>query len=98
MSRARYLKLADNAIDACIAAIELYNKPDFAYREEAFAILMFNAWELLLKARIVQESSRKIRSIEVWESRKRPDGSRTTRKYVKKSRSENNMVIGLDGG
>lgn len=95
MSRARYLTLADKAIDACIAAIEVYNKPDFAYREEAFAILMLNAWELLLKARIARENSGMIRSIEVWETRKRPDGSRTTRKYAKNP-SGNNMIIGLD--
>ena len=34
-----------------IAAIEVYNKPDFKYRDESFAILAINAWELLIKAR-----------------------------------------------
>src|SRR5208283_3351467 len=41
--------LVEKAIDAAISAIEVYNKPRFRYREETFAILMLNAWELLLK-------------------------------------------------
>ena len=96
MSKAKYLSLLDKAIDACIAAIEVYNKPDFHYREEAFSILMLNAWELLLKARILMEHKNDIRSIEVWETRIKSDGTRTVRKYAKKNRSGNNMVIGID--
>lgn len=42
---------------AAVAAIEVYNKPAFAYREEAFALLMTNAWELLLKAKWVMDHS-----------------------------------------
>lgn len=33
-----------------IAAIEIYNKPKFEYRDECVVILFMNAWELLLKA------------------------------------------------
>jgi Domain of unknown function (DUF3644) len=33
-----------------LAAIEVYNKPRFDYRDECFVILLVNAWELLLKA------------------------------------------------
>ena len=33
-----------------VAAIELYNKPGFEYRDECVSILLVNAWELLLKA------------------------------------------------
>lgn len=33
-----------------VAAIEIYNKPSFKYRDECFVILLLNAWELLLKA------------------------------------------------
>lgn len=42
-----------------IAAIEIYNKPAFAYRDECFVILLLNAWELLLKA-IRSKSGRSI--------------------------------------
>jgi hypothetical protein len=33
-----------------MAAIEVYNKPTFSYRDECAVILLTNAWELLLKA------------------------------------------------
>ena len=34
-----------------VAAIEIYNKPQFSYRPQSFAILALNAWELLFKAK-----------------------------------------------
>ncbi|MBI4090729.1 MAG: DUF3644 domain-containing protein [Candidatus Komeilibacteria bacterium] len=33
-----------------LAAIEIYNKPGFKYRDECFVILLLTAWELYLKA------------------------------------------------
>jgi hypothetical protein len=39
-----------NAKAALLAAIEIYNKPRFDYRDECVVILLLNAWELLLKA------------------------------------------------
>jgi hypothetical protein len=42
-----------------IAAIEIYNKPRFDYRDEVFVQLVINAWELLLKA-MVSKSKRSI--------------------------------------
>lgn len=50
-------KLAAKSIQAALSAIEVYNKPDFKYREESFCILMVNAWELLLKAKILHENA-----------------------------------------
>ena len=46
-------ELAQKSVQAAVAAIEIYNKPNFLYREEAFSLLMTNAWELLLKAKWV---------------------------------------------
>jgi hypothetical protein len=46
-------ELAHKSVLAAISAIEIYNKPHFLYREKAFALLMANAWELLLKAKWV---------------------------------------------
>jgi hypothetical protein len=47
MSRkARYYRLLEKSIQASLSAIEVYNKPDFKYREESFSILMVNAWEV----------------------------------------------------
>lgn len=56
-------ELADKSVQAAIAAIEIYNKPNFSYREEAFALLMSNAWELLLKAKWLQDHDEAIESL-----------------------------------
>jgi len=48
--RGSYQKLLGNSQAAIMAAIELYNKPLFHYRDECVVILLLNAWELLLKA------------------------------------------------
>lgn len=47
-----YRVLLDKSMDSMLSAIEIYNKPNFNYREETFAVLAINAWELLLKAYI----------------------------------------------
>lgn len=47
--------MLEKSISACISAIEIYNKPNFQHREETFSILMTNAWELLLKAKLVKD-------------------------------------------
>jgi len=44
-------ELLEKSVQAALSAIEINNKPDFRYREEVFAILMCNSWELLLKAK-----------------------------------------------
>ena len=66
-SRAR--TLAGKSIDAMLAAIEIYNKPNFAYREESYAILAINSWELMLKARILQLSKNRMSSILKYQCR-----------------------------
>ncbi len=42
--------LIGNSKAAMMAAIEIYNKPMFQYRDECTVILLLNAWELLLKS------------------------------------------------
>ncbi|GHV31329.1 hypothetical protein FACS1894177_05670 [Bacteroidia bacterium] len=49
-----YEDIRHKSISCMLSAIEIYNKPNFAYREESFAILAINAWELLLKAYIMR--------------------------------------------
>jgi hypothetical protein len=56
--------ILEKSVAACVAAIEAYNKPDFSYREETFSILLVNAWELLLKARIVFDNNDAFESIQ----------------------------------
>ena len=48
--RGSYRKLLGNSKSAMMAAIEIYNKPLFDYRDECTVILLLNSWELLLKA------------------------------------------------
>lgn len=59
----REIKMARCAGAALLAAVEIYNKPTVEYREQTFAILMSNAWEVLMKARVVQQSGGRIQSI-----------------------------------
>jgi hypothetical protein len=93
MKRPRHAALVDKATDAAIAAIEIYNKPDFRYREEAFSILMFNAWELLLKARVLKENQNNERSIQVLEPSKKKDGTDGKRMKFKLNRCGEPMTI-----
>jgi len=55
--------MLEKSISACVSAIEIYNKPNFEHREESFSILMTNAWELLLKAKMVHDASDDPRAI-----------------------------------
>ncbi len=56
-------ELAQKAVHAAIAAIEVYNKPDFHFREEAFSLLMVNAWELLLKGKWIADHDDDVTSL-----------------------------------
>lgn len=44
--------------EAFLIAVELYNRPTITYRTESCSILLCNAWELMLKARIVKNIRR----------------------------------------
>lgn len=92
-SRSRILY--DKSLSAMLSAIEVYNKPDFHYREETFAVLAVNSWELLLKARILQLDRNRISAIIQYEKRRNADGSLSTKRYRKKNRSGNHVSIGL---
>jgi hypothetical protein len=92
-SRAR--QILDKSIDAMIAAMEVYNKPSFGYREEAFSILAVNAWELLLKARILQLDNNRISAIIEYERRRNANGEMSEKLYRKKNRAGNHCSVGM---
>lgn len=69
--RGSYRHLLKNAKAAMLAAIEVYNKPGFAYRDECFVILLLNAWELILKALLSKNKK------SVFYSKKRKEPYRT---------------------
>lgn len=93
----RSARLLQNAEAALISAIEIYNKPAFAYREETFAILALNAWELLLKAKLLEINSNKLRCLHIYSTREVAPGIQSKKLYVKRNRTGNKMTIGIDG-
>lgn len=50
-------RLVNNSLAAMLASVEVYNKPQMAYREEVTVVLIVNAWELLLKATLRQANA-----------------------------------------
>ncbi len=48
------VRLLDKAKEAFVMAIEVYNKPTIRYRLEDFSFFICNAWELMLKAYMIQ--------------------------------------------
>jgi hypothetical protein len=81
-------ELAEKSVQAAIAAIEVYNKPNFSYREEAFSVLMVNSWELLLKAKWLLDHDEKLETLyEMEGSQEQP--------RPKTNRSGNPITFGL---
>ena len=78
--------LCDHSLGMALAAIEIYNKPNFSNREQIFTILMVSAWESLLKSKIVKDNSNKLNSIHV---------KHTNGRY-KKNRNGEKLTIGIE--
>ena len=68
--KSRSQLLLEKAIAAMVSAIEIYNKPDFRYREETFSILAINGWELLLKAKWLAENDDELQSLYIKDRNK----------------------------
>lgn len=81
--KARSKELLDRAVAATVAAIEIYNKPNFLYREEAFAVLAINGWELLLKAKWLADHNNKVSTLYVMEPRTKKDGTKSKKLQIK---------------
>jgi hypothetical protein len=94
--KARSKELLGRAIAATVASIEIYNKPDFLYREEAFAVLAINGWELLLKAKWLSDHNNNIRSLYVHEPMALKNGKRGKKLCIKLTRSQNPFTHSLD--
>lgn len=69
-----------------ISAIEIYNKPNFANREQIFSILMVCAWESLLKAKLIKDGGNKLSAIYIKNGSGR----------YKKNRNKENMTVSID--
>lgn len=77
-----YRSLLDKSIGSMLSAIEIYNKPNFQYREETFAILAINAWELLLKAYYLRRNRYKLKSLYEMQPAQNKNGTKSKRKMI----------------
>lgn len=87
--------LFNKSVSAVISAIELYNKPDFKYREESFIILLVNGWELLLKAKILQENNNKLVCLYYKKPKINKKGEKTKKLIYVKNRSGSHNTLDL---
>src|SRR5437868_15124167 len=92
----RSSRLVKKAEAALLAAIEIYNKPSFAYREETFAILALNAWELLLKAKLLDINNNTDRCLFIYSTKTLAPGKQSKKLYLKRNRTGNKMTAGID--
>lgn len=91
-----YESLIDKSIGSLLSAIEIYNKPDFKYREETFAILAINSWELLLKARILKLNNFRINSIYCYKPYVNKNGVKSNKqKVLDRNRTNNPKSISI---
>jgi hypothetical protein len=88
-------RFVDKAAAAITSAVEVYNKPSFAYREETFAILALNAWELLLKAKVLKDAANDVKVLRVYEPRDLKGGGKSAKLYAKRNRAGNFHSISL---
>lgn len=49
--------LVDKSIEAFMMGLEIYNKPTIRYRIEGFSLFITNAWELMLKAELLNRGT-----------------------------------------
>jgi Protein of unknown function (DUF3644)/EC042_2821-lke REase len=94
--KSRSRELLTRSIAAMVSAIEVYNKPDFLYREETFSVLAINSWELLLKSKWLKENGNRVNSLYVYEQAIRRNGEKSKRKVIKQTRSGNPFTHSLD--
>lgn len=95
MKPPKHKPFVEKSVGAALSAIEIYNKPDFKYREETFAILMINSWELLLKAKIIKENGGNLKSIYLMTNKVGKKGNKLKTLTPELNRSKNPKTIGL---
>lgn len=88
-------RLAEKSLNAAKSAIEIYNKPNFDYKMEAFVVLMINSWELLFKAYILKKHKNKLQSILIQDKSATKKWQAPKRFYPKRNRSWNELTIDI---
>lgn len=82
-------KLVDKSVEAFIMGLEIYNKPTIRYRVEGFSFFICNAWELMLKAELLN------RGISIY-FKDKPDRTITLEKSVQLIYPDKNTRIRLN--
>lgn len=93
--KSRSRLMLEKSVSAMLSAIEIYNKPDFKYREETFSVLSINSWELLLKAKVLNLASNKLTALYAMEHKTLKSGKKSTVRRPKRNRSGNPLSISL---
>ena len=82
-------RLVGKSIEAFVMGLEVYNKPTIKYRIEGFSFFVCNAWELMLKAEIINRGQ----SIYYKDN---PDRTLSLEASIKKIYSDENTRIRLN--
>lgn len=82
-------RLVDKSIEAFIMGLEIYNKPTIRYRIEGFSFFIINAWELSLKAELLN------RRESIYYPDK-PDRTLSVEKVIQKIYTDKNTRIRLN--
>lgn len=88
--------LIEKSVACAVSAIEIYNKPDFKYREETFSILMINSWELILKAKMIKDSNNNIKVIYIKENIPKKAGGKSKKWKYKLNKKGYKLTIGIE--
>ena len=88
--------LIEKSIACAVSAIEIYNKPDFKYREETFSILMINAWELAFKAKMIKAAKNNIKIIYIKTNIPKKTGGKSKRWKYKLNKRGYHITIGIE--
>ncbi|OFV69142.1 DUF3644 domain-containing protein [Acetobacterium wieringae] len=81
--------LINKSIEAFIMGLEIYNKPTIRYRIEGFSFFIVNAWELMLKAELINKN-------ESIYYRDKPDRTLSVEKVIKKIYTDKNTRVRLN--
>lgn len=82
-------RMVEKSIEAFMLGLEIYNKPTIRYRIEGFSFFIINAWELMLKAELMN------RGISIYYKDK-PDRSLSVSDTIKKIYSDKDTRIRLN--
>lgn len=53
--RSVYERMLEKSSEAFVMSLEIYNRPSIRYRVEGFSFFICNAWELMLKAKLIKD-------------------------------------------